>query len=133
MRAGLATMEEIAFIELSPGSTNALTGFFKFLPPDFLKRVAPSVWMLYYGKTTTPAVVTPQPTEKNCEACDGTTIDLQCPEGEVIDLTEVFYGRDDATNCPGPMASTSCSSDTFGTFVGNQCEGQQVCSGDGWQ
>lgn len=65
-------------------------------------------------------------------ACEGSTLNIGCEPGHVIDLLRVTYGRSNTSvcNCDGskPVLDTHCSSLLSYLAVANQCADKQTCS-----
>ncbi|XP_033728270.1 multiple epidermal growth factor-like domains protein 6 isoform X2 [Pecten maximus] len=63
--------------------------------------------------------------------CERVTYSIECPAGQVINIQEAFYGRDDQSTCScinQPLTDTNCSSAVALERYGNLCNYKHICS-----
>lgn len=73
----------------------------------------------------------PTTLNKRLVTCEGSTLNIQCDLGTVIDVLRVNYGRQSKTECNSNgqiPASTSCVSKNSFDIVNDKCSNQQSCS-----
>lgn len=63
------------------------------------------------------------------EACQEQSLTLACPDGLVMDIRDVFYGRNDNETCTdgGRISDTDCSSSTSLEIVSELCRHKNTC------
>ncbi|XP_033756148.1 uncharacterized protein LOC117338893 [Pecten maximus] len=63
--------------------------------------------------------------------CEGSTTTIKCPAGEVIDILEAFYGRENDLTCSGPgkpIRTTACSSPVALERYEEICDDKNSCT-----
>ena len=72
---------------------------------------------------TFPCIPSPQVVCVDCRS----ELSITCPEGQLIQVTDTFYGRDNNQQCAGPnMQVTDCGGEV--PTVNELCDGSQSCS-----
>ncbi|XP_069140448.1 polycystin-1-like protein 2 isoform X2 [Argopecten irradians] len=68
---------------------------------------------------------------ENLVFCEHETISIECPAGEIINIKEAFYGRENDVTCTGPgttVKTIACSSDVALEKYKEICHDKNSCS-----
>ena len=112
-------------------STFFVSGFFYVLASCLM--LAPTVSSCLEPDDPTtggePVVITPN----LAITCEGERGTVQCPEGQHLNIVNVFWGRDDTSTCsqaPAGLDSTTmceCNADNVMQKVQEECQSEQTC------